>query len=208
MQKDWTGNGNSIYKTLGASNHTESEREQDDYYATDPIAIDKLLTVEQPNKRIWECACGGGHLSKRLTEKGFTVINTDIVNRGYNDFHFEADFLAQTDKLMDIPYDILTNPPYKFAKEFVLKALDLLFDGCKCYMFLKLTFLEGKARYNELFSKYPPKRVYVFSERVLCAKNAEFQRMIDGGGSAVAYAWFVWEKGYKGDTVLKHIGGG
>lgn len=58
--KDWNGNGNSIYKTLGASNHTEKEREENDYYATDPIAIDKLLEVETPNKFIWECACGGG----------------------------------------------------------------------------------------------------------------------------------------------------
>lgn len=38
MAKDWTGNGNSIYKTLGASNHTEEERENDDFYATDPVA--------------------------------------------------------------------------------------------------------------------------------------------------------------------------
>ena len=47
---DWVGNGNSVYKTLGASNHTDKEREKDDYYATDPIAIDKLLTVERPNE--------------------------------------------------------------------------------------------------------------------------------------------------------------
>lgn len=25
MTKDWTGNSNSIYKTLGASNHTDKE---------------------------------------------------------------------------------------------------------------------------------------------------------------------------------------
>ena len=25
--KDWTGNKNSIFKTLGASNHTEKERQ-------------------------------------------------------------------------------------------------------------------------------------------------------------------------------------
>jgi hypothetical protein len=31
--KDWTGNKNSIYKTLGASNHTEKEREENDFYA-------------------------------------------------------------------------------------------------------------------------------------------------------------------------------
>ena len=41
--KDWTGNKNSIYKTLGASNYTDKERENNDYYATDPIAIDVLL---------------------------------------------------------------------------------------------------------------------------------------------------------------------
>lgn len=27
MGKDWTGNGKSIFTTLGASNHTEKERE-------------------------------------------------------------------------------------------------------------------------------------------------------------------------------------
>lgn len=54
---DWVGNRNSVYKMLGASNHTDKEREKDDYYATDPIAIDKLLTVERPNENVWECAC-------------------------------------------------------------------------------------------------------------------------------------------------------
>ena len=81
--KDWTGNQNSIYTTLGASNHTDKEREMDDYYATDPVAIDKLLEMELPNKHIWECACGGGHLAQRLKDKGFEVFCTDLVYRGY-----------------------------------------------------------------------------------------------------------------------------
>lgn len=52
----------------------------------------------------------------------------------------------------------------------------------------------------ELFEKYPPKTVWVSSGRLACAKNGEF-----GGysASAVAYAWFVWEKGYSGETKLK-----
>lgn len=44
MSKDWTGNYGSIFKTLGASNHTDKERQSEDYYATDPIAVDKLLS--------------------------------------------------------------------------------------------------------------------------------------------------------------------
>lgn len=91
------------------------------------------------------------------------------------------------------------------AAEFTLKALDLIPDGNKVFMFLKLTFLEGKKRYDELFSKYPPKKIYVFSQRVLCAKNGDFDKTKANGGSAVAYAWYVWEKGYTGDTIVKWI---
>ena len=35
-EKDWTGNYNSIFKTLGASNHTAKKRQGNDYYATEP----------------------------------------------------------------------------------------------------------------------------------------------------------------------------
>lgn len=197
---DWIGNKNSVYKTLGASNHTDKEREKDDYYATDPIAIDKLLTVERLNENVWECACGAGHLSKRLEDFDYNVKSTDLIDRGYGETG--VDFLAQTEMFDG---DILTNPPYKYAKEFVLKALELIPDGHKVFMFLKLTFLEGKTRYNELFRKFPPKSIYVFSERVLCAKNARFDEMKAGGGSAVAYAWFVWQKGFHGVTEMSWI---
>lgn len=204
--KDWVGNGNSVYKTLGASNHTDKEREKDDYYATDPIAIDKLLAVETPNKNVWECACGAGHLSERLKEHGYNVFSTDIINRNYHDCQ-TIDFLqlSPDEAQCWANRDIITNPPYKYAKEFVLKALELLPTGHHCYMFLKLTFLEGKGRYNELFKNSPPKSIYVFSERILCAKNACFEEMKAGGGSAVAYAWYVWEKGYYGTTSVSWI---
>ena len=52
--KDWKGNGNSIYKTLGASNHTDEERETNDWYATDPVAAEWLLKLETINQNIWE----------------------------------------------------------------------------------------------------------------------------------------------------------
>lgn len=47
--------------------------------------------------------------------------------------------------------------------------------------------------------------MFQFVSRVLCTKNAEFKTMIEGCGSAVSYAWLVWEKGYSGDTILKWI---
>ena len=203
---DWIGNKNSIYKTIGASNHTDKEREENDYYATDPIAIDKLIAVDSPHFAVWECACGEGHLSERLKDYGCTVFSSDIIDRGYREQNAVVDFLAVTETCPFDGYcDIVTNPPYKYAKEFVKKSLELIKHGRKVYMLLKLTFCEGKARYKEIFSTTPPKKIYVFSERLLCAKNAKFEEMQQSGGSAVCYAWFVWEKGYKGKTILEWI---
>ena len=36
----------------------------------------------------------------------------------------------------------------------------------------------------------------------MCVKNAKFDEY---KGSAVAYAWFIWEKGYQGETELRWI---
>lgn len=59
---DWTGNGNSIFKTLGASSHTDKKREVNDYYATSPEAIDLLLSKMELPAQVLEPACGSGHL--------------------------------------------------------------------------------------------------------------------------------------------------
>ena len=200
MSKDWTGNYNSIYKTIGASNHAEEEREKDDYYATEPKAIELLLREEKFDKDIWECAVGGGHLAEVLKQKGYRVLCSDIVNRGYDETAI-IDFLKTQERWVG---DIITNPPYKYAKEFVEHALEIITGGNKVAMFLKLTFLEGKAR-KAFFKKYPPKTIYVASGRLLCAKNAEFEKMRNSGGSAVAYAWYIWEKGHSGETIVKWI---
>jgi hypothetical protein len=197
---DWTGNSKSIYTPLGASNHTAGSRALDDYYATDPKAVELLLSVEKFHANIWEPACGGGHITNVLVKEGYSVIATDIADRGVGADVY--DFLILDDNMYDI--DIITNPPYKYASEFIEQALKLVNVGRKVAMFLKVQFLEGKKR-KILFQKHPPKVIYVSSSRLLCAKNGEFQKMIESGGSAVAYAWFIWVKGYQGDTILKWI---
>lgn len=90
--------------------------------------------------------------------------------------------------------------------EFVLHSLKLLPENGICAMFLKTTFLEGKRRFDKLFSVNPPRYIFQFVQRVLCAKNGDFDGMVrGGGGSAVSYAWFIWEKGYGGDPVVKWL---
>lgn len=191
--KNWTGNQNSIYKTLGASNHTDKDREQDDYYATDPKAAELLLELET-FENILEPSCGEGHLSKVFSDAGINVTSSDLVDRGYGTQKSFFDYEEWNG-------DIITNPPYKYGLEFVEHALKIIPNGNKVAMFLKLQFLEGKKR-KKLFVANPPKTLYVSSSRLICAKNADFEGMRKGGGSAVAYGWFVWQKGFSGRTEI------
>jgi hypothetical protein len=192
--KDWTGNSASVFKALGASSHADHERQSDDYYATEPKATEWLCRLEQFEGRILEPSCGEGHMSEVLKKAGYEVVSRDLVDRGYGEV---ADFLAIDNQVWD--GNIVTNPPYKFAQEFVEKALSIIPEGKKVAMFLKLQFLEGKAR-RSLFRSSPPIRVWISSSRLKCAMNGDFEAY---GSSAVAYAWFVWEKGYKDETTVK-----
>lgn len=148
--KDWTGDANSVWGCLGASSHFAGERETNDYYATNPVAAEWLIKLENLHRNIWECACGEGHLAKVFEAHGFNVMATDLIDRGYGMGGY--DFLAHDGVYIG---DIVTNPPYKYAQEFVEHALKIIPDGYKVCMFLKVTFLEGKNR-KKMFAKYPP----------------------------------------------------
>ena len=147
---------------------------------------------------------GRGHLSDRIKSYGYDVYSTDLVDRGYGTTGI--DFLKTT----EIPYNgdnvvILTNPPYKYHKEFIKHALDILPETAPAIFLLKTTALEGKARYDEFYKNGYLKYIFQFSERLLCAKNAKFDEMKAGGGSAVSYAWFWFCKSNTDDTIIRWI---
>lgn len=204
MSKDWTGNKKTTFVQLGASNHSDGEREDNDFYATDPKTLEILLDQLKIDgiklhNNIWEPACGQGHLSEVLKENGYKVWSTDLVDRGYGTGN--TDFLKSvSDSWCG---DILTNPPYKYAKEFVEKALDVTRNSCYTVMLLKIQFLEGKERYK-LFKKYPPKYVYVNSSRQTCYINGDMSKKMS---SASCYCWFIWQKGFEGEPIIRWIQG-
>lgn len=140
---------------MGARNGALESREENDYYATDPRAlelfIDKFIDDgERFSDDVWECACGEGHLSNVLHRYGYRVWSTDLVDRGYEGAEIR-DFLAERHLWGG---DIITNPPYKHAKEFVLQALDNIRKGNKVIFFLKCQFLEGQDRFKSIFKDY------------------------------------------------------
>lgn len=183
-------------RKAGVINRTSTEREVNDFYATDPKALEELLKVEKFNHNIWECACGRGHLSEVLKNHDYNVKSTDLVDRGYGEG--DIDFLNT-----NTPFDgdVLTNPPFVCAKEFVEHALELVPEGNRVVMFLKLSFLEGQER-SKFYEKYPPELIYVSSSRIQCAKGGDFEKY-KKTGTATAYAWYIWRKGFTGDPKLR-----
>ncbi len=191
-------NKQTVFSMLGARNYAKEDREINDYYATEPKAVELLLEVEKFNPVIWECACGEGYISEVLKKHNYDVISTDLFYRGYGSKE-TLDFLNV--KFKDLDVDIITNPPYKYALEFLERAVDNVKTGRKIAMFLKLQFLEGKRR-KQFFLNTPPKVIYVSSSRLCCARNGKFSEQT---GKAVCFAWFVWEKGFKGNPIIKWI---
>lgn len=195
---------------MGAKNGAKSEREQNDFYATSPDTVEMLLKQLSKdnlilNHNIWECACGAGHISKVLLKHGYNVLSSDIVNRYV--LCVPHDFLKV--KPGDFPLintDILTNPPYKEAEQFILHALDLIEPGCKVIMYLKIQFLEGIRRFNSIYKNYPPKYVYIHSTRQSVAKDGDFEKHCKSSNT-VCYIWAIWEKGNTNEPVLRWIAG-
>lgn len=91
MAKDWVGSNAAVFKTLGASNHKNGERQREDYYATEPAATEWLCKIEQFTGVILEPSCGEGHISEVLKAHGYDVVSRDLIDRGYGEV---ADFLS------------------------------------------------------------------------------------------------------------------
>lgn len=187
-----------IFTPLGARNYARGARQPEDFYSTDPLAVKALLEREIFYPDILEPCCGSGAMSKVLEDAGYTVTSSDKYTRGYG---IKKDFF-------DYSYwhgDIVTNPPYKKALECVKHALDITAPDAKVAMFLRLLFLEGQAR-KKFFDEFPPTKVYVFSKRVRCYKDGNTKDSKDKNNSAIAFAWFVWDKTVQNNqTLLKWI---
>lgn len=191
-------NKNAVFKNIGSTNHCNRQRVDKDFYATEPKAVELLLESEHFSHKVWECASGENHIADVLKAHGYSVRTSDIVQR--TPTTEEYDFLGM--EISEWDGDIITNPPYSCALEFVERALQSVGIGHKVAMFLRLLFLEGKTR-KEFFERNPPKVVYVASGRLQCIPGGDYLNI--NGNSAIAYAWFVWEKGFKGEPIIRWI---
>ncbi len=152
-----------------------------DFYPTPRWATQALVDYEFFEGLTSEPACGDGEMAIVLIEVGLNITASDLYARNYG--RTGVDFLKTT-----IVFDnIITNPPYNIAEEFLLHALSL--TKKKVALLLRLAFLESSRRQRNIFQEFPPSRIWVFSERVTFYPKGEER----ASGGTTAYAWFVWD---------------
>lgn len=185
---------------------TDFYKDTHEFYATPFYVTKAILDREELKGSILEPAAGEGHISKVLRDRypNSKIVSTDIVER-QDKWHCGIvsgiDFLTYD---YGTKFDnVITNPPFLRSGEFAKKALSIARH--KVLFLAKLQFLETEKR-KELFKKHPPKAVYIFTKRCFLLRDGKDH--ISGGKpwtTTVSFAWFVWEKGCKGEPVIRWI---
>lgn len=177
------------------------DREADDFYPTPPEATRALLAAEwgalADYPVIWEPACGDGAMAREIAATGHSVIATDMVDRGYS-LDAQRSFYDFTTPLAGA---IITNPPYCEinARDGHGRWLRHTMDLGVGYCAMLLNWDWPAARKNgldELMARHPISRVY------LCRWKIDFT---GGGAPPQRNAWFVWDKTWQGETVLRFL---
>lgn len=100
----------------------------------------------------------------------------------------------------EIIHYIITNPPYSLAEKFI-RECKRLYKVKMCFL-LRLNFLHGQRRYKEkIFSELS--RVYIFTRYPMLTDTVRPDGKYNTG--MIAYAWYVWEKGYTGEPAIRWI---
>ena len=165
----------------------KSGSDEPDDFLTPPWATralcEKILLFNSNRKMwdAWEPACGRGYMSATLEEYFETVYSTDKYEYGYGGVQ---DFLNSPSS-QRVAW-IITNPPYKYAEEFIREARLRARRGVA--MLVRTSFIESVGRYNRLFKDSPPTTVAQFSERVPMVKG----RLDKNASTATSYCWLIW----------------
>jgi hypothetical protein len=142
-----------------------------DDFQTPPEALIPLLPFLHKTWLVWECAAGEGYLVRELRQRGYAVVDSDIL-RG-------LDFLTWTPERFDC---IVTNPPYSLKHQFLIRCYEL---GKPFALLLPLTTLETRTR-QRLFTKHGVD-IILFDKRINFHQPSGKESK-----SWFATAWFTW----------------
>ena len=208
-----------VFKLMGS--HSATERAKDDFYQSSPeianalfecvkagIKGNKVYAAGLENTVVIDSSAGTGVLLEPFKKVCWYQIGYDIADRGCENVRIQDWFSVDMRELAkEIWFDrhpkiIVQNPPFKLALEFVQHGLELLNKGELLFSLHRIQFLESRERFAKLYgNKQKPKYVFVFANRVTCVAPD----VPNKGQGAMCYAWFMWQKGFRGNTQIKWI---
>jgi hypothetical protein len=165
-------------------------RDSPDDFPTPPWAtralIEHILLDKEPLaiQSCLEPACGAGYMVRVLKEYFLHVQYADAYDYGFGEVR---DFLSHSVELNSIDW-VITNPPFRLAQEFVIRALKMARIGVA--ILARTVFIESVGRYKNIFAQTPPTKMAQFTERVPMVRG----RLDRSATTATGYAWLVWEK--------------
>jgi hypothetical protein len=164
------------------------ERKERDLYETPAwvtAALIPHLNDRLTAKRtVYEPAAGSGKMVAALAAAEF-MVSADDISEG-------RDFLQCTSSDHDA---IITNPPYELAKEFIERALDLMWPDRVVAMLLRTDYDHAKTR-QHLF-RAPFARKVVLTKRIKWFEDTK-------GQPSFNHAWFIWDWKHKGPPTLAY----
>jgi len=176
-----------------------SNRKALDVYATPPEAIIGLLEKEVFEGNILDPAVGEGNILITLKwwfekNKGYTPLCYGYDLREDDSIYGKkgVDFLSSDSKYPQI-MNIIANPPFCVATEFILKAKSLATH--KVAILLKLDAMTGGDRYDRVWSDtaFPLKKVICFSKRL------DFEKK---GAPTMEHMWLIFDKSHRGEPTV------
>ena len=179
-----------------------SKRRERDFYSTPEWVTQALLDREDLLWHVSEPACGEGALLRLLHARGWAkgwdidAASVELCRaQGLNASH--SDYLGpHTDP--DRVSDVVMNPPYSQAAEFVRRALEVAAPRTKVCALLRLNFLGSSGKRMDLVGPGSCLRsVYVLARRPSFTE--------DGRTDACEYCWAVWQEGHKGPATVEVI---
>lgn len=192
------------YSDPAMTGSKQERLEHDAYFTIDTPIIHAVMPFIEPifQNKVWEPACGMGHLSKVLIDKGYQVWSSDINPWGYG--HVQ-DFLSTPVPPVDERvWDIFTNPPYEkeYCEAFVSHAMRFIKDTPRCAAFLLRAEWDYGVTRRRFFADNP-----MFYKKVVLHRRPKWFQPKEGEKSMsprFAYAWYIWKGDYDGEPTISY----
>lgn len=171
-----------------------------EHYESDNWSPDVILKHERLTDIVVDPCTGSGILAEAAKRRGYDVVAFDIHDWGYPDTVIQN--WLECSPLPFEEFSVMMNPPFSKAVQFVKQALKLGAKRVLCYQ--RFSYWESATR-KKFWKDFPPRRVYVLGDRGACFRHDISASWRKGRSTPTAHAWFVFDKGYTGETFLDHV---